>query len=75
MCQFFTQTRLQILQIARLSGTEVTVSNCISGNVNASAVPYDRNGTILFQVDAKDQVWQYSEQGLLFPFTQRQHAG
>jgi hypothetical protein len=61
MCQFFTQTCQQTLWIVLLSDVEVRVTNCISGDVDASVVPHDRNGTILSQLNAKDQVGQHSE--------------
>jgi hypothetical protein len=40
---------------------EIRVPNCINGDVNASAVSYDRDGAILFHLNAKDEVGCRSE--------------
>ena len=61
MCQFFTQARQKTLRIVLQSGVEIRLPNCINGDVNASAVPYDRDGAILFQLNAKDEVGCRSE--------------
>jgi hypothetical protein len=48
-------------------------SDCIGWDVNASSVTYDRNRTVLLQLDAEDPVWYHPKQGFMLFCSPRQH--